>query len=487
VSGNLKTRALNAVIWSAAERMSSQMIRFVIGIVLARLLEPAEFGLIGMLAVFLSVSNVFVNCGFGEALIQKQNVTRQDESSVFYFNLILGFLAAITLYLGAPVIARFYAQPALVWLARIMAVDVMINSFGIVQTMLLTKRIDFKTQIQVSLTSTAISGAIAIWMAFQGFGVLSLAAQMVLADLFRTLLLWLCFDWRPLLSFSLASLKDMFPYGSRLFASAVLNSIFVEAYTVIIGRLYPATVLGFYTRARQIQQLPVDALGSIVNRVSFPVFSAVQSDKPKLKRGVRRAVKGLAWLNFPIMVGLGVIAKPLVIALLTEKWVGCIPLIQLLCIQGAVFPLSLIHVSALAAQGKSDIFLRLEIYKKVLTILGVAATFKFGVVGLLIGGVLVGIISYLLNAYYSALLIGYSWSEQLADLLPYAAMAAIMGVVVWGISDLPPNGAVLQTVIQIAAGILSYATLSWVSSVSSFCEARELVRGKLRLFRPAQS
>jgi O-antigen/teichoic acid export membrane protein len=479
----IKTKAVNAVIWSALERVSGQLIRFAIGVVLARLLLPAEFGLLGMIAVFMGVSQVFVNCGFGSALIQKQNATHLDESSVFYANLILGIIAAVTLYCAAPWIARFYHQPGLVGITRFMALDLVIGSFGVIQTMLLTKRLDFKTQIKISVASTLVSGTLAIIMALKGFGVMSLVAQVLVGDFLSTVLLWLLQGWRPLRAFSMASLRDMFPYGSRLFASGLLNSFFNEIYSIVIGKLFDPAMLGFYTRARQMQRLPVDNLSGIVGRVSFPVFAAIQHDKPALKRGVRKASKGLAWLNFPLMVGLAVTARPLVLVLLTEKWIECVPLIQLLCVAGALYPLSLIHVNALSAQGRSDLFLRLEIIKKILIIAAVVATFHYGVMGLLTGSVVVGVISYLLNGYYSKTLFDYSWSEQFLDVLPYMGLSALMGGCVWLTGWLPLTGNLSLLLIQVATGIAVYALGCWFWQVASFVEAIELVKGKLARFK----
>ena len=426
---SINHKAVNAVIWSGVERLSGQLIRFVIGVILARLLMPAEFGLIGMLAIFIGVAQVFVNCGFGEGLIQKQNATHRDECSVFYLNIAFGVFAGALLYAAAPWIASFYHQPILISLTRLMALDVVINSFGIVQTMLLTKEIDFKTQLKVSVISTVISGGIAVGMAMQGFGVLSLAAQVLIGDALRVVFLWVFHAWRPSAVFSLSSLRELLPYGSRMFASGLLNSIFTEIYSLVIGRIYSPAALGLFTRAKQMQQLPVDNLCNIVGRVSFPVFASVQHDKALLKRGLRKAARGLVMINFPLMIGLAVVARPLVLVLLTKKWEACVPYIQLLCIGGALYPLSLIHLNALAAQGRSDLFLRLEIIKKVVLAVSVAVTFRYGVKGLLIGDIIVSTISCCLNSHYSVRLIGYSWKEQILDLLPYLAISALMGAV----------------------------------------------------------
>ena len=486
----IKHKAVNAVIWSGVERLSGQLIRFVIGVILARLLMPAEFGLIGMLAIFMGVAQVFVNCGFGEGLIQKQNATHCDECSVFYLNIAFGVFVGALLYAAAPLIANFYHQPILISLTRLMALDVVISSFGIVQTMLLTKEIDFKTQLKVSVIATVISGGVAVVMAMQGFGVLSLAAQVLIGDALRVILLWVFHGWRPTAVFSLASLRELLPYGSRLFASGLLNSIFTEIYSLIIGRIYAPAALGLFTRARQMQQLPVDNLCSIVGRVSFPVFASVQHDKALLKRGVRKAARGLVMINFPLMIGLAVVARPLVLVLLTKKWEACVPYIQLLCVGGTLYPISLIHLNALAAQGRSDLFFRLEVIKKVVLAISVAITFRFGVKGLLIGDIVVSTISCCLNSFYSVRLIGYSWKEQILDLLPYLGISALMGACVWLAGWLPAWGGAWggnygQLAAEVATGIAVYFLGCRFCRLSAFSEACEVVGSRMPGWKPA--
>lgn len=476
---SIKHKATSAVIWSGVERLSAQLIRFVIGVILARLLMPAEFGLIGMLGIFMGVALVFSNCGFGDGLIQKQNTTHRDECSVFFANVAFGTLAALILYLAAPWIAAFYRQPILVSLARLMAVDVVINSFGIIQTMLLTKEIDFKTQLKASVLSTVLSGGIAVTMAMRGSGVLSLAAQILIGDALRVILLWTFHDWRPTRAFSLTSLRELLPFGSKMFASGLLNTIFTEIYSLVIGRVYTPTALGLFTRAKQMQQLPVDNLCGIVGRVAFPVFAAVQQDKAQLKRGVRKAAKGLVLINFPLMTGLAVTAHPLVLVLLTKKWEACVPYIQLLCVGGVLYPLSLIHLNALAAMGRSDLFLRLEIIKKIVLAVSVAVTFRYGVKALLVGDIAVSIFSTWINSRYSARLFDYPWKEQLFDLLPYAGISALMGACVWGVGLFPIGGCLGQLLVQVFTGVAVYVLGCRFCRLSAFSEACEVVSSRI--------
>ena len=482
----INQKATNAVIWSGIERFSGQLIRFVIGVILARLLMPAEFGLIGMLAIFMGIAQIFVNCGLGEGLIQKQNTSHRDESSVFYLNITFGLFAATLLYAAAPGIAHFYHQSILTSLTRLMALDVVINSFGIVQTMLLTKEIDFKTQLKVSVIATVISGGIAVTLAMHGFGVLSLAAQILIGDTLRVVFLWAFHAWRPSAVFSFASLRELLPYGSRMFASGLLSCIFTEIYSLVIGRVYSPAALGFFTRARQMQQLPVDNLCNIVGRVSFPVFAAVQHDKALLKRGVRKGARGMVMINFPLMIGLAVAARPLVLVLLTKKWETCVPYIQMLCVGGAFIPLNLIHLNSLAAQGRSDLFLRLEIIKKILVGVAVAITYRYGVKGLLVGDIVVSIMSFYINSFYSVRLISYSWAEQLRDLLPYLGISAFMGVGVWVVGRLLPwGGNYGQLAAEVTTGVVVYFLGCRFCRLSAFSEVCEVLASRMPRWNPA--
>jgi teichuronic acid exporter len=473
-------QASRALLWSGTEQVAVQLIRFLIGIVLARLLTPAEFGLVGMIMVFTGIAQVFVNCGFGEALIQKQDATHADESSVFYANIGLGVVSGLLLFLTAPLIANFYGQSDLVWYTRVFAVVIVINSFGVVQSTLLTKALDFRTQFKVNLAATVCAGIVAIFMSFHGCGVMSLVALYLVGDLVRVVLLWVLRPWRPDNAFSFASLRNLFPYSSRLFASGLLNSVFSEIYAVVIGKLFQPTVLGLFTRARQFPLLPADFLTAIAGKIAFPLFASIQEDKPALKDALRRALKGLAWLSFPLLLGLGVVAHSLVLLLLTEKWMACAPYIQLLCFSAALKPLSMAHLKALAAQGRGDLFLRLEIIKKPLIIVVVALTYRYGVEGMLWGDVANSLVSYYINAYYSNRLLAYLWKEQLRDLMPYIAVSVLMGTSVWLIGCLPLGGNFVCLAAQIAMGIAIYGACSWGFRFGAFTEAQGMVRRLLR-------
>ena len=341
----LQSRTVVGVFWSFLERVGHQGVQFCLSIILARFLLPEEFGLIAMLVVFLALAQTMVDSGFGQALIQKEDVTHSDQCSVFYFNVFVSCIAAGSLCLAAPWIAEFYAQPMLIPMTRVLSLTLIINSFGLVQTVLLTRVVDFKTQVKVSLIAAILSGSIGVAMAFNGFGVWSLVAQSLSSSLFRTILLWLFDSWRPSLLFSFGSLRDMFGFSSRLLASGLLATLVDNMYAIVIGKLFSAADLGFYSRAQDFQRITVRNMSATVGRVIFPIFSSVQSDKARLKRGVGKVLTTLAMVNFPLMIGLAVVAEPLVIVLLTEKWLPCVPYLQLLCVAGLLRPLVVVNLN----------------------------------------------------------------------------------------------------------------------------------------------
>ena len=483
MADTLKNKTIGALFWSFFERIGQQAVQFVISIILARLLLPEEFGLIAMLTIFMAVAQSFINSGFGSTLIQKQDATHIDECSIFYFNILVGFLAAGLLCLAAPWIAGFYNQPLLVPLTCVLSLNLIINAFGIVQTVLLTKHIDFKTQLKVSVIAASFSGTIGVTMALNGFGVWSLVAQSLGSNLFRTILLWFFNTWRPSLTFSYASLRGMFAFGSRLLASGLLDTVFRNIYLVVIGKLFSPIALGFYSRAKGLQQLPVDNISSIVSRVTFPVFSSVQDDKPRLKRGVRKALTILVMINFPMMIGLAIVAKPLVLMLLTEKWLPCVPYLQLLCVAGMLYPLHVINLNVLIAQGRSDLFFRLEILKKILVVIAIAVTYRWDIIAMIYGQIATSCFCYFLNAYYTGKMLDYPITEQIQDVMPSLALAGIMGLGVYALKYTSLDNSVVLLSAQITTGIVLYAGLCYIFRISSFVEVRGIIKSKLLNFR----
>jgi len=485
MSKSLKSKTLHALFWSFLERIGQQAIRFFISIILARLLLPEQFGLIAMLMIFMEIAQFFIDSGFGAALIQKQDLTRIDECSIFYFNILVSFLATGLLCLAAPWIAGFYNQPLLVLLTRALSLNLIINAFALVQFTLLTKNIDFKTQLKVSIIATVISGTVGVTMAYNGFGVWSLVAQSLGNNLLRAILFWFFSTWRPSLVFSFNSIRVMFSFGSRLLISALLNAVFQNIYFVVIGKLFSPSDLGFYSYAERLQKIPVANISGIIGRVTFPVFSSVQDDKPRLKRGVRKALTALAMINFPMMVGLAIVAKPLVHVLLTDKWLPCVPYLQLHCAVGILYPLHTINLNVLIAQGRSDLFLRLVVLTKFLIVIAIGITYRWGIIAMIYGQIAASCLAYFINTYYTGKMLDYPVTKQVQDLMPSLMLACLMGGGIYALHYAPIVNQLALLSVQIMTGTVLYIGLCYIFRISSFMEALEIVKSKLLNFRHA--
>ncbi|MBN2403129.1 MAG: MOP flippase family protein [Spirochaetes bacterium] len=467
---NLKKSTINALSWSFIETIGMQTVQFIISIILARLLLPAQFGLIGMLTIFIAVSQTFLNSGFGSALIQKCDATQTDICSVFYFNIVVGIAFAALLCFAAPWIADFYKQPVLTPLTRLLSLVLVINSFGLIQTTIVTKEINFKILTKANIVSSIVSGIIGIVMALNGFGVWSLAIQQISRAFLSTLLLWIFNTWRPSAIFNLKSLSLLFTFGSRMLASGLLNQIFNNIYLLVIGKLFSASDLGYFTRASTLQDVPSQTLGSMVSRVTFPVFSTLQDDRERLKRVMKKALTSLSFINIPVMLGLSLVSRPLIIVLFGEKWSESIPYLQLLCFLGLLLPMHLINLNALEALGKSNLFFRLEVIKKILIVINIAITWRWGISAMIYGMIITSVISYYLNSYYSKKLLNYSIIEQIFDLLPYISVSLLMGVCVYLVSLLPFPNVWSLLLSQIIVGGAVYIGLCRLFKLTVFME-----------------
>lgn len=470
-TSKLKSRTIQSLWWSAAENFGVQFIQFIIIIILARQLFPEDYGLIAMLAIFIAIAQSFVDSGFGSALIQKQDATQVHYSSIFFFNILMGILMAGLLCLSAPYIAEFYKRDILIPLTYFLSLNLIVGAFGAIQTNLLTKNLDFKTQTKVSILAVTLSGVIGISLAVNGFGVWSLAVQSVSSTLFRTLLLWLFNKWRPSLVFNLRAIRELFSYGSWLLVANLLDVIFINTYQMVIGKLFPLKDLGFYTQAKKLEQVPSSSIATIVGRVSFPLFSMIQDDPVLFKNALKKAVCFLVMINFPIMVGLAACAKPLIILLLTEKWALSIPYLQLFCISGLLYPLHVINLNVLRAKGRSDIIFWLEIIKIILIVANITLCYRWGILAIVYGQVILSIVAFFLNSYYTSNLAGYSSSEQIKDFTPYLLIAGLMGALVFIIPNYLSLPYLPLLVIQVIAGIVIYFSLCRALRLEAFMEA----------------
>ncbi len=476
MSTDLHTRAFRGVVWSALNQVSVQGVQLVVGIVLARLLLPAEYGLVAMLTMFVGLSQSFVDSGFGAALIQKPNLDRTDISTVFYFNIFAALLLAGVLGMAAPAIAAFYDQPILTLLTRVLALNLIINAFGLVQANLLTRQIEFRGKTIVAAIAAVLGGTMGIAMALHGLGVWSLVAQSLLSNAVRTIGLWFVSDWRPGWTFSVPALKSMFAFGSRLLAAGTLFTVVDRMHSLIIGKLFSATELGLYSQARRLQEAPAKGFTGIISRVTFPAFSEVQDDGARLRQGVHKALTTAVFINFPLMIGLAACARPLVSLLLTDKWLPSVPYLQLLCAIGLSYPLHVINLNVLYAKGRSDIVLRLEIFKDALVLLGIAVSWPFGISGLICGQIVVSVICFFLNSHFAGKLIGYSFWNQIRDISPYLGVATVMGLLVYAPTLCPIEVAAPLLIIQVVAGAVVYFAACRLFRLSALTEIWRLFR-----------
>jgi len=467
----LRETAVQGVAWSAVQQLGRQGIRFVISVVLARMLLPQHYGVIGILLVFIAISQTLIDSGFGQVLIQKKDATHLDECSVFYTNIAVSVILYLGLCAAAPWIAHFYDMPQLAMLTRVLSFRIVIVSFGLIHSTLLTKRIDFKTQAQITLVSSVVSGVAGIVMAYRGYGIWSLVVQSLSGAVLNTLCLWLLCDWRPSLRYSFIAIRSMFVFGSRILVSGLLDTVFRNIYIMVIGKVFPAAELGHYTRGDSLARLPVQNLAVIFRRVTFSVFASVHDDRPRLVRGIRKALCMLFFLTCPIMLGLTAVADNLVEALLTPKWEPCVPYVRLLCIGGVLYPLHAINGNALLAVGRSDLRLRVEVIKKALTALAVIVTWRWGIQAMIIGQIIQSALAYVVNGYYTGKLVGYSYARQTRDVLPYLLCALVMGAAAYALDKAPIPTKAARLTCQAILGALTYFGLCALFRLDAFVEA----------------
>jgi len=433
-----------------------QGIQISVTIILARILTPEDFGVIAMLAIFMSVASIFIDSGFSSALIQRQNTTLADESTVFFFNLGMGTVAALLLCVAAPWIATFFEQPVLQYLTYAMAFNQFVGAFGSIHATLLNKEMNFKATAKVGIVSSVVAGAVAIYMASQGYGVWSLAGNSVVSGIITVLLLWLWHPWRPAWTFSFVSLRSFFRFGGYMMASTLMDVFSNNLYLILIGKMYSVRDVGFYDRAQRTQQLPITLMIGIINRVAFSTFALVKEDKARLVRGLRKAQAISMLINIPVLVGMIILAEPLVLTLFGAQWLPIVPILQVLALGGLLWPLHVLNLNILQAQGRSDLFFWISIFKKVINVsLTVAASFH-GVMAIAWTQVAISVLGYFVNTRYTKVLLGYSGWKQLSDLKAIFMAAIPMAVAVYLMTDIIQAGPQIKLVIASIIGGMIY-------------------------------
>lgn len=474
MAGSLKHKAIHGVGWSFIDNMASSGITFLVGLVLARLLTPKEYGIMAMIAVFIAVSNSIIDSGFSNALIRKTRIERVDYNTVFYFNLTVSILIYTLLYLAAPAISVFFKESVLVEIIRILGLVLIINAFSVIPRTQFVRDVNFKTQTKVSLISSISSGVFGIGMALGGMGVWSLVGQQLSRQFLNTLFLWIYSKWYPVWEFSRKSFKELFEFGSKLLLSGLLDTIYKNIYYIIIGRFYTSAQLGQYTRADQFNMIFSSNLTSVVQRVSYPVLSSIQEEPERLREAYQKVIKITMLITFACMLGLAAVAKPLILILIGEKWLPAVYFLQIICFSGMLYPLHAINLNILQVKGRSDLFLKLEIIKKIIAVGPIVVGVVYGIEYMLWGGVLTSFIAYFLNSYYSANLMNYPTSEQIKDILPTFLTSFLVAAFMWSVSFWNISVYALLP-IQLLAGISLTLLIYEKLHLDEYLELKQLV------------
>lgn len=477
---SLRKKTLYGMSWSLAENFSLQGIQFVIGVLLARVLSPSDYGMVGMLAIFTAISQTLINSGFSTAIVRKTDRTQIDLSTAFWFNIVVGITLYFVLFFSGPLIAGFYNTPLLSDLIKVTAISLIFNSLCIVQQALFTIKMDFKTQAKISVSSSLTTGIIGIAMAYNGFGVWSIVWPGVFGGAMRCILLWVFSKWKPDKVFSIKSFKELFSFGSKLLVSGLIDTTYNNIYPIIIGKKFSATDLGYYSRADGYSQLPATTITGVMQRVTFPMLCEIQNDMSRLERIYRQLLRLSAFVVFPAMIGLAALAEPLIRLMITDKWLMCVPYLQILCFSLMWYPIHAINLNLLQVKGRSDLFLKLEIIKKIVGILTIIIAVPFGIIWMCVGRIATSILCLAINTYYTGKLIHVGFFKQMHDLIPILLLSLFNGAAVFGITHIIENLA-LQVITGLIAGITIYITSAYMLKFNELDFILETLKLKKRV------
>ncbi len=474
MDSNTKSKVVKGFKWSSAQSFITQALQFVISIIIARQLLPSDYGILGMLAIFIGISSTFLNSGFGSALIQKKEATQADFSTAFYFNIGMGIILYLILYLCAPLIAEFYSQPILVPVTRVYLLTLVINALNISQRARLSRRLDFKTGAVITIISLVISGIVGIGLAYSGYGVWALVWQGIASSLSYSIILWIKEKWLPSLIFSKESFKSLFGFGSKILGSSLINSIYSNISTLIIGKAFNASDLGFFSRAQNFSVLPGNTLTNIVIGVNYPVLSRYQDDNVQLLANYKVLMRVPVFILFPVLFGMATLAYPMIDVLIGSKWLESAPMIMILCAGCLWQPLTHINLNLLYVKGRTDLVLRLELIKKPIAFLMLFSAIPLGIYGMCVSIALYDFVAFCFNCYYTHKILKYGFWKQMKELLPIIGYSAFMSLVVLIVTFFLPNDG-LKLAIGIPVGIISYYLISRLFKDPTLVSLRNMI------------
>mgnify|MGYP001554935899 CR=1 FL=1 len=478
---SLRKTAISGLVWAFAQQFGTQAIGFFVSIIMARLLLPQEFGLIGMISVFIGIGNSLIVSGLTQSLIRTSNANQEDYSTIFYFNLLGSIIIYLILFFFAPLIAAFFSQPVLINIIRLYCLSFIIRAFSEVQLTKLTKEMNFKLQMTITIPSLIGSALLGIFLAYKGYGVWSLVWMSLFQSFLSTVQLWFRSHWAPSLVFNVEKFKYHFKFGYKITLSGLLNTIFNNIYQIIIGKFFVAADVGFYTRADSLKQLPVTNISSALNKVTYPLFASIQNDDLRLKKIYKNIMQMVIFIVAPVLVFLAVLADPLFRFLFTGKWAPAVPYFQILCFVGILYPLHSYNLNILYVKGRSDLFLKLEIAKKILLVVVIAITFQFGIMGLIWGQLISSFLIFFINTHYTGKFLNYNSWEQTKDILPIIFLAFIAGGIVFAI-DLQLKELQYRNIYRLliggTAGAIAYYILAILFKVNSLYEFKKIILRK---------
>lgn len=463
----IKGKAISGMLWTGFEKFGSQIIQFIIGILIARRLLPEDYGLLGMLAIFMGVAQIFIDSGFANALIQKKDRNQDDYSTVFYFSIASGVLIYILLYVTAPYIAEFYNQPILTKVARVYMLSLVINSLIISQTALLNIELKFKIQAIISLISICVSGIIGITLAYNNCGVWALVFQGLSMSVLRTVMIWIVSKWTPLLIFSKDAFNRLFSFGSKLLLASIIGTIYNNISTLIIGKAFNASDLGLFTRARQFAQLPTQIIENIILKVNYPILAKYQDNDDLLISAYKTLLRTPVYILYPILFGISVLNKPIIQLLLGDNWIGASVLIPILCFGCLWDPLSGINLNLLYVKGLSNVVLKLEFFKKPIAFIMLIGSIPYGLIGICISISLYSFIAFIFNCYYTGKFLKFGFFQQLYSLLPILMYCVVMTLCMV-VSIYFVQAPILKLLIGLICGVIIYLIISFKCRDSSF-------------------